>query len=102
MDPLHLVEYMAWIPLVGSALGNLLGGFVSDLLVQTEDRSSHHHRYNNHNHEEEDTTQLDVSIDRYGELYYYYYYSSSYYYYYYDYYYHYYIVIEIYMYYIIC
>jgi hypothetical protein len=33
MDSLHLVEYMGWVPIVGSAFGNLLGGFVSDHFV---------------------------------------------------------------------
>jgi membrane protein YqaA with SNARE-associated domain len=33
MDSLQLVEYMAWVPIVGSAFGNVLGGFVSDYLI---------------------------------------------------------------------
>lgn len=33
MDSIHLVEYMAWVPIVGSAFGNLLGGFVSDYFI---------------------------------------------------------------------
>lgn len=30
---MHLVEYMAWVPIVGSAFGNVLGGFVSDYFI---------------------------------------------------------------------
>jgi hypothetical protein len=33
MDSIHLVEYMAWVPIVGSAFGNVLGGFVSDYVI---------------------------------------------------------------------
>lgn len=33
MDSIHLVEYMAWVPIVGSAFGNVLGGFVSDYFI---------------------------------------------------------------------
>ncbi len=33
MSSLNLEIYMSWVPLVGSALGSLLGGFLSDFLV---------------------------------------------------------------------
>ena len=28
-------EYMAWVPLVGSALGSLIGGLLSDFFIRT-------------------------------------------------------------------
>lgn len=34
MKSLYLEEYMAWVPVVGSAFGSLLGGFLSDLMLQ--------------------------------------------------------------------
>lgn len=30
---MRLVEYMAWVPIVGSAFGNVLGGFIADYFV---------------------------------------------------------------------
>jgi hypothetical protein len=33
MDSIRLIQFMAWVPLVGSAVGNVLGGFVSDYVV---------------------------------------------------------------------
>jgi hypothetical protein len=34
MDPINLATYMSWVPLMGSALGNLLGGIVSDKVIR--------------------------------------------------------------------
>lgn len=34
MSALRLETFMCWVPLVGSALGSVLGGFLSDLLVR--------------------------------------------------------------------
>ncbi|KAJ1437759.1 major facilitator superfamily domain-containing protein [Ochromonadaceae sp. CCMP2298] len=33
MDSLKLIEYMSWVPVVGSAFGSLMGGFLSDLVI---------------------------------------------------------------------
>ncbi len=33
MPSINLVTFMSWVPLVGSALGSVLGGFLSDLIV---------------------------------------------------------------------
>ena len=30
---MRLVEYMAWVPIVGSGFGNVLGGFIADYFV---------------------------------------------------------------------
>lgn len=35
MSALKLETYMSWVPLLGSALGSLVGGFISDYLVKT-------------------------------------------------------------------
>lgn len=35
MSAINLETYMSWVPLLGSALGSLVGGFVSDYLVRT-------------------------------------------------------------------
>eukprot|EP00600_Ochromonadales_sp_CCMP1393_P015091 CAMPEP_0174998818 /NCGR_PEP_ID=MMETSP0005-20121125/1711_1 /TAXON_ID=420556 /ORGANISM="Ochromonas sp., Strain CCMP1393" /LENGTH=750 /DNA_ID=CAMNT_0016253479 /DNA_START=331 /DNA_END=2583 /DNA_ORIENTATION=+ len=34
MDSLHLEEYMSWVPVIGSACGSLLGGFLSDYIMK--------------------------------------------------------------------
>lgn len=36
MDPIDIATYMSWVPLVGSGLGNLLGGIVSDKVIRGE------------------------------------------------------------------
>ena len=36
MSALNLETYMSWVPLLGSALGSLLGGFISDYLVRSK------------------------------------------------------------------
>lgn len=33
MASINLVTFMSWVPLVGSALGSVLGGFISDVIV---------------------------------------------------------------------
>jgi hypothetical protein len=40
MSSLRLEEFMSWVPLVGSGLGSLLGGFLSDHLVATRRHSA--------------------------------------------------------------
>lgn len=32
MPPEHLQTYMSWVPLVGSGLGSVLGGIISDAI----------------------------------------------------------------------
>eukprot|EP01034_Spumella_vulgaris_P025557 gene25559-32028_t len=44
MSSLHLEEFMSWVPLVGSGLGSLLGGFLSDHVVAS--RASKASRHN--------------------------------------------------------
>jgi len=44
MKSLYLEEYMSWVPVVGSAFGSLLGGFLSDLLLQRMHRSQSSNR----------------------------------------------------------
>lgn len=34
MDPIKIETFMSWVPLVGSALGSVLGGFISDQIVK--------------------------------------------------------------------
>lgn len=36
MDPIDIATYMSWVPLIGSGLGNLLGGIVSDKVIRGE------------------------------------------------------------------
>lgn len=39
MASINLITFMSWVPIVGSAFGNILGGFVSDYFIGKQTRS---------------------------------------------------------------
>ena len=43
MASIHLITFMGWVPIVGSAFGNVLGGFVSDYFIGRQTRPSERH-----------------------------------------------------------
>lgn len=43
MASIHLITFMGWVPIVGSAFGNVLGGFVSDYFIGRQSTRSERH-----------------------------------------------------------
>mgnify|MGYP006183635475 CR=1 FL=1 len=43
MASIHLITFMGWVPIVGSAFGNVLGGFVSGYFIGRQSTLSERH-----------------------------------------------------------